>query len=148
MHGSYYVGFYIDPNNLAAEMLETNNEVHSQMNVVDRYESDNTSAQAKQLIINGNVQTHSFVPASESDWVYFVVSQVSDLTITASLLVPSNLDPNFEIYDANLVLQFIGDQPGEEVAYGNSISPGVFYLRIYQGGAVNGGAYTIRVTSP
>lgn len=56
----------------------------------DSYETDDTSANAKTITVNGSAKTHNFDVAGDVDWARFLVTSGNVYTITTSDLGASN----------------------------------------------------------
>ena len=74
----------------------------------DQYEPDNNSGQAT-TIYSGISQTHSIIPATDEDWVSFILTDTSDLTIETS---GTSGDTRMWLYNSNLTQIEYDDDDG------------------------------------
>ena len=95
----------------------------------DQYEPDNDSGQAK-TIQSGIAQTHSIIPATDEDWVSFILTSASDLTIETN---GTSGDTRMWLYDSDLNEIAYNDDDG--VNYFSKITQtglgaGTYYAKI------------------
>ena len=88
----------------------------------DRYEDDNVSAEAKQ-IVNGETQSRTFHQQGDTDWVRFTVSQGSDVHIDATDAL--NVNIGIQLYDD--ALNLLDSSPN--MALDNRLDPGDYFIR-------------------
>ena len=66
------------------EMLSVSSFLQSLISVPDRYERDDTPAQARNIATDGAAQTHSIHRAGDVDWVMFKLTGKSNVVIQTS----------------------------------------------------------------
>jgi hypothetical protein len=99
----------------------------------DSYEPDNTSSQANE-IVSGSPQNHSIVPATDEDWVWFSLSEESEVVVETS--GPSG-DTRMWLYDNSLTEIEFDDDGGtgnfsriDRICGADPLSAGTYYVKI------------------
>jgi uncharacterized protein YcfL len=126
---------WLDPGNTGAVVL---NGLTAPPVVVDAFEPDNTSAQAKTINI-GSTQTHSIVPVGDIDWVKFTLTTPSAVVLETSAGQAGG-DTIMELYDSSLTLLRSNDDrnfPSNLYSYINTcdttkLPAGTYYVKVYE----------------
>ncbi|MEW5871828.1 MAG: pre-peptidase C-terminal domain-containing protein [Chloroflexota bacterium] len=107
----------------------------------DKYESDNTSAQAS-LISPGSSQTHSIVPANDVDWAMFNLAANSQVILVTS--GPAGYNTRLWLYDGSLNQVEYNDDGGvgnysfiDRLCGSQSLAPGTYYVKVDEWGNNN-----------
>ncbi len=103
--------------------------------LLDAYEPDNSEAQAK-WIYPGTPQNHSIIPALDVDWVKFLLTETSAVTLETSAGTPGG-DTRMWLYDSEMTLLAFNDDNGTD-----------FYSRIVRScgsDALPAGLYYVKV---
>lgn len=97
----------------------------------DSYEDDGVPSQAKPLVI-GEVQTHTFCPARDADWVTFFAKSGKGYSMeTSNLAVGVDTYLNMFAPDGTTLLATNDDAPGGSVAKGESSQAGASRLLFF-----------------
>ncbi len=107
----------------------------------DSYEPDNTSGQAK-LITSGSPQTHSIVPATDTDWVKFTLNATSAVTLETT--GATNSDTRMWLYNSNLAQVEYSDDEGinnysliDRQCSVDALPAGTYYVKVDEFGNDN-----------
>jgi hypothetical protein len=94
----------------------------------DSYEPDNSSGAAR-LITNGVLQSHSIVPATDLDWVYFDLSATLAVTLETS---GSSGDTRMWLYNSALTEIEFDDDDGADLfsRIERTLTPGRYFVKI------------------
>jgi hypothetical protein len=99
----------------------------------DRYETDNTSAQANPIDTDGSPQTHTFHASGDVDWVYFTAQEDVEYVIETGNL-QGGCDTRIYLYD----------EDGEELDYDDDSADEALASRIVWT-ADAGGTYYVKI---
>jgi len=99
----------------------------------DSYEPDDSYSQANE-ILSGSPQNHSIVPATDEDWVWFSLSEESEVVIETS---GASADTRMWLYDSSLNQIEYDDDRGsglfsriDRICGVDALSGGVYYVKI------------------
>lgn len=117
-------------------------ESKGKMLIIDSYEPDNSSAEAKPITISDTetTQKRNILPAADEDWVKFTPTK----DVNYNFYTTGTLDTIGEIYDSTITLVTSDDQSGVgSNFYINWVAPdsGIYYLKIKHYSASSTGDY-------
>ncbi len=139
--GTYNVGWIIDADSQVAEFDESNNTAvtSGQITVLDPcsldvYEPNNSSGAADPISLNTS-QNHSICLEGDEDWLRFVLSEESLVTIATS--GPTASDTVVYLYDSSLTLVGFDDDggPGLYSLLTDAYPAGTYYIRVIEYGS-------------
>lgn len=109
--------------------------------VLDDFEPDNAAAEATELVPDARPQTHTLVPASDSD--YFTFSLTTSLYVV--LETDGDTDTYMTLYDESESMIAEDDDGGSDynAQISTNLAPGTYYVEVHQLNDVSGAEYQI-----